>query len=348
MYNPFLEQQKFFQNLGKTMGGGMPNMFNPESMMSGFADWQKNWTDYMSKSKETVNPWTDWQKNWFNSMPNTNPMQNPWGNPWGAKIPGMDIYSKLYTFWQGMSNPTEFMATYPEKYNDLMQEYYKSILPEGSFNYFEKPKDLMDACVAFYQNMMSPWMKIDENILKRISAGDKQAYIDFFKEISEKYEETFGKAFNMMGLGINREKNAEEMQAISSYYKMLFAAGELAALVVNTGTATMKDLVEKYQDIIKKGEAVTSFKEFYKLWYKVNEDALLDLFNTNEFSKAFTNFADKYAKYMIATNKMYERNLSSLPIPTKTDMDSLYQTVYELRKDVHYLKKEIEALKNNK
>ena len=37
--------------------------------------------------------------------------------------------------------------------------------------------------------------------------------------------------------------------------------------------------------------------------------------------------------------------LSSLPIPTNSEMKSVYKTVYDLRKDVRDLKKEIAALR---
>ncbi len=344
MYNPFWEQQqKLFQNFTKNMGMPFPNMFGAENTMPNMGDFYKKWMESMTGAQTMpANPWADFYKTWSSGMANM-----PGIPGMGAfKMPGMEIYGQLYDFWKGMSNPTEFMANYQEKYSDLMQQYYKSILPEGSMQYFQKPKELMDTCVSFYQNIMSPWMKIDEDILKRISSGDKQAYIEFFKQANAKYEESFGKMFNMMGMGINREQYADEMQAMSAYYKMLLAAGELSALLYNTGTDTMKDVVAKYQQIIQKGEAITSFKEFYKLWYQVNEDALLSLFNTEAFSIAFGNFSDKYAQYMIATNKVIERKLAPLPIPTKTDMDSLYLTVHNLRKEVRQLQKEIEALKN--
>ena len=41
---------------------------------------------------------------------------------------------------------------------------------------------------------------------------------------------------------------------------------------------------------------------------------------------------------------MFGRNLSSLPIPTNKDMDGLYKTVYDLRKAVRDLQKEVAAL----
>ena len=51
---------------------------------------------------------------------------------------------------------------------------------------------------------------------------------------------------------------------------------------------------------------------------------------------------------MIAQNKVYERMLSTLPIPTNTDMKSLYKTVYDLRKDVRDLKKALAGKEDKK
>jgi len=67
-------------------------------------------------------------------------------------------------------------------------------------------------------------------------------------------------------------------------------------------------------------------------------------FATDEFAKVFDDFSDRYAQYMIAQNKVYERMLAFLPIPTNTDMKSLYRTVYDLRKEVRDLKKAVAAL----
>ena len=43
-------------------------------------------------------------------------------------------------------------------------------------------------------------------------------------------------------------------------------------------------------------------------------------------------------------NKVYERALSALPIPTNTDMKSLYKTVYDLRKEVRDLSRAVAGM----
>ena len=253
-------------------------------------------------------------KNLFGGMPN----MESWTQMWSGKIPGMDAYTKLFDLWKGMEDPIAFLQNYQEKYTDFMQEVFKNFLPAGSMALFEKPQDLANTC------------------------------IDFFKDFNTKYEESVEKMFSMMGMGANREANEDQMKVVNAYIKMLFTAGELSVLISDSIRDSSKVLVDRYQKNIKEGKVVTTFREFYDLWYNVTEEVLLGLLNTDEFSKVFGDFSDKYAQYMIALNKVQERMLASLPIPTKTDMNSLYKTVYDLRKAVRDLTREVESLKGKK
>lgn len=339
MSNPFWEQQQqLFKTWNDTVTSQIPGMEAYANMYKAFAP---NVTDYWSRLGEMMpNPVKSWQ-NMFGSVPSF----DSFSEMWPFKVPGLDMYTKAFDLWKGLSNPASFLQDYQGKYMDLMQDMLKNFIPTGSLPFLGNSKELLDTCVDFYKNILEPWMKIDPSILERIAAGDQKAYVEFFKECNQRYEESFGKMFNMMGLGANREANADQMKFMSSYIKMLFSAGELVALVLNACQESMHTLLDRYQKNLKEGKMVTTFREFYDLWYNVTEEVLLELLGTDEFSKAFADFADKSSKYMIASNKMYERMLKPLPIPTKTDMDSLYRTVYDLRKDVRDLHTQLDALK---
>ena len=264
---------------------------------------------------------------------------------WPAKIPGIDTAAKVFDLWKGASDPATFARDYAEKYMDLMQDVFKGFLPEGSLAFMQRPMDFMDTLVNYYQQNFAPLMKVDDEILKRIAQGDLKAYTDFFRSFNEQYEETIGKYYNMMGLGLNRESNEDYMQALSAYNKAMFATGELMSLVMTTGAESMTELTSNMQKVLSEGQSLTTFREFYDLWSKTTEGELMKLFDTDEFAKTFDNFADMYSQYLIANNKVVERALSSLPIPTNSDMKSLYKTVYDLRKEVRDLKRELKELK---
>ena len=371
--NPFMDyQQQFYktwtENLSKIPGmeayknmadAMAPGMENYMKFWSDMANGQNNpWASYMNMmSGMTQNPWESFMK----MMPDMS--QNPWSgfmktmtdmsqNPFMKmmpnfsqyKIPGMDMYSKMLSMWQGMSDPMSFAKDFPEKYMDLMQDVFGMFLPDTAQGFMQKPMQLMDTCVNFYKQTMEPWMQIDKGILDRISAGDMTAYIDFFKEMNEKYDETFSKYFNMLGMGLNRESNEDYMKAMNAYNKCMFSAGEVMAQVMNSCSEGAKKMVEQFQANIAEGKSPTTFREFYDLWYNATEGQLVKLLETEEFAQSFDDFSDKYSRYLSAMNKVYERMLAGLPIPTNTDMKSLYKTVYDLRKDVRDLKRGLAKL----
>ena len=370
------------ENYWKSVSAMMDGENNPWKGMIENNPWMPNtdanpWKSLMEnnpwKSLMENNPWKSMLENnpWMPKAPKTafNPWEafanlmptmdnNPWkmfgnmmpdfANPFQYKIPGMEMYKKVFDLWQGMSNPAEFARDFTDKYMDLMQDSLSMLLPDGAMSFIQKPMDLMQTIVGYYQQAMQPWFQIDEDIMKRLASGDVAAYQDFFKQLTEKYNETLDKFFNMEGLGLNREANADLMKAMNTYNKAMFSTGELMALVMNTLNDSMKDFVAKYQSLVADGKAPTTFREFYNLWSGVTEAALTKLLETEQFARAFDDFADKCAQFMIAMNKEYERMLAFLPIPTNTDMKSLYKTVYELRKEVRDLKRAVAELQEKK
>lgn len=343
MENPFWEQQQELFKLWNENMGKLPGM-------SAYADMYKNmmpnFTEYWSKFMETIPTPASFMGNFNQLLPGANGFWKNLGNLWpnftGAatmfpfQLPGMDIYSKIFDMWKGIGDPTTFIKTFQEKYMDLVQDMFRNFVP-GSNGWFNQPKELIDTCVSFYQQFMAPWVKLDDGLMQRVLNGEPGALKEFFQQLNERYDESFGKLFNMMGMGINREANADYMQAVNSTIKAMFATGELMTTITETCRSSMNTLVERYQANLAQGKMVSTFRDFYDLWYTVTEDALVKLFNTDEFAQMFGTFAQKWSEYMSRMNKVYERMLSSLPIPTNTDMKALYKTVYDLRKQVRDL-----------
>ena len=359
--NPFMDyQQQFFktwtENMSKVPGfDAFQKMFPQQPQFPQMPDMQSFWKAFTPVAMPNVTEyWKNFQsmvpgmENYWKSFQSMIPAAPDFSTMFPYKIPGMDMYTKFFDLWKGMTNPVTFAQDFQEKYMDLMQDTFRSVMPENVSNMIAKPMELMDTCVNFYKQSLSPWMQLDEDLIKRIGEGDMSAYTDFFKQFNAKYSETLEKYFNIAGLGLNREANEEQMQAINAYYKMMFSGAELSSLVMNNINDSMKTMFEKFQALIAEGKVPATFREFYDLWYKTTEAGLEKLLDTEEFAEAFGEYLDKYSEYTIAMNKEYERMLSSLPIPTNTDMKSLYKTVYDLRKAVRDLQREVETLKTAK
>ena len=213
----------------------------------------------------------------------------------------------------------------------------------GFFDFLTKPQQVIDYCKDVCQKIC-PRIEMDEEFIDKLSEGNMDDYVDFFTQAQEQYEETLGKLVNKMNLGINLEAMDEQQKAMDAYCRLIFSTGKLAAMMAKNNIDSGKNIMENYNKMVKEGKSISKFTEYYDLWYSTNEKNLIALFSTESFSKAFGDFSDKYFKYISANNAVLERYLSKLPIPTNKDMNSLYLTVYTLRKDVRDLKKEVEKL----
>ncbi len=345
--NFFQEQQKYLTNLSNSYKEFCEKMLGgyPFAKISAFPT-IPSFAPFLTPMQDYYKAYTENMEKMINMQKNNIPAPVAQGfKSYADNIPGMDIYKKFFDLWQDMvKNPSEMFSTFAPKYNELITEVIKKFIPRDSLQIFSKPTEIMSTAMDYYNKFMAPWMEIDKELLNRVCCGDSKAYIEFFKVVNEKYDESFGKVFNVMGLGLNREDFEEQMQLYSGYNKVMFAAAELMAMVMDTLKDAAEDVFKKYNEMLASDEEIKSFKDFYSIWFKSNEDTILRLFNTDEFSKVYGKFADQCGKFMIMMNKAYEKALSFLPIPTKTDMDSLYKTVYELRKEVRSLKKELVGL----
>ncbi len=332
--NPFMDYWKGFTE-------NMPNMgeywTNFQNMIPNMQDYWKNYANLIPG-----------MNNYWDSFAKMMPNPEKFAEMAPFKVPGFEAYTKVFDMWKSFGDPSAMVDDFQKKFNDVTGEIIKSLFPENVQPFMAKPMDFMNMMVEYYKQFVAPWMEIDSDIMNRLAQGDADAYVDFFKDYMAKYEENVEKYFSVLGMGLNREANADYMKAMNQWNKAMISMGELLAVITKTGNESFNQIAEKVQADLAEGKSITTFRDFYTVWYSVTEAAYEKLLATDEFAKVFDDFSDRYAQYMIAQNKVYERMLAFLPIPTNTDMKSLYKTVYDLRKDVRDLKKGLAAVEAKK
>lgn len=346
--NPFMDYWKGFSDKMPGMNEYWANlqkmMPNMENYMQALQNAMPNMNDFWKTFTNMVPGMNTYWDNFAKMMPNPEMFQNM--APFN--MPGLDAFTKVFDMWKTFGDPTAMVQDFQTKYMDATTEIIKSLFPVQLQPFVTRPMDFMKLMVEYYKQFVSPWMEIDSDIMQRIAQGDPDAFIDFFKDYQKKYEEELEKYFTIMGMGLNREANEDYMKAINQWNKAMISLGELMAVVSKTSEESFSKIGEKIQTDLSEGKSITTFRDFYNVWYTVTEEAFEKLLATDEFAQVFDDFADRYAQYMIAQNKVYERMLAFLPIPTNTDMKALYKTVYDLRKDVRDLKKAVAAKEEKK
>ena len=212
----------------------------------------------------------------------------------------------------------------------------------------ESYADLGKTVNTAFAYFMAPWKDKREELLDCItkaSTGDKESYARFVSLVTDAYQSSFGKLFNMNNIGITKDKADMNLQMLDSYVRMMFSYFEIAANVQNILRDANTELWQQVQELLADPEKEFTFKDFYDMWIKVNSAAVNKFYYTDEFADFINEYATNAYDFKIKADRFMESMLSSLPIPTNSEMKSVYKTVYDLRKDVRDLKKEIAALR---
>lgn len=268
------------------------------------------------------------------------------------------VYGDMFAFWQELAgamplDTPEKIKQYSDKAVDLFTQsaadMLKPIMPEQMQGLTEDFMKFFKTSNDTMQSMVLPWLRDKDyfqNAFTKMSKGEEGAYNEFLEYAFEAYQKSFGKLFNIAGIGPNRDQQEEQFRTMDAYMKFVFEFAEMMSKVADIGQKTSQDVLGKYSEMFTSADGAVDFKDFYTTWIRTNEDAFEKVFATEEFSKLFDSFAKSATDLKIKSDELMENMLSSLPIPTNKTMDGLYKTVYDLRKQVAALEKQVAALQN--
>jgi hypothetical protein len=100
-------------------------------------------------------------------------------------------------------------------------------------------------------------------------------------------------------------------------------------------------VIEDYMTMSVDGEQPQTFDEFYKYWSKQVSATYDSVLFSEQYGQLAGNMVDEMAKFKLAYDELCESYLAHLPIARKSDMDALHKTVYDLKKEIRALKKEM-------
>lgn len=333
-----------------------------------FSTWQETFTpnhvdENQNKINDTLNP-----MEFFNPLNKINKefLENNLKS-FGKNMPfeifhkmtnSTDTYTQLYNFWQNFINNatmgdsdsiTKFYSAWQKDYMNIFSETFVPFFPQSMQDSLKVSTDIFQTYFDTTKKFSFPWIEnaaTFQDLTLKGYFGDHDALLKYTKLFRDSYDKTFGKFFTAPIMGISREYFEKQINSMDSFTNYLNTQNEFYATIYSVGSETMEKIMTNYQDMIKNGNPPETFKEFYTYWWKENEEAYKTLFNTDDFSKLLSQLTEASISFKKNFDTLLEEQLQCLPIPTKTDMNSLYKTIYTLKREVRNLKTDIDTLTN--
>lgn len=330
---------KVQENYYKAWQDSIKNFQADKSLLNPLAD----------SSKIPVQMYQDWLKAIQNSLGlYTSLVPDPVARDAMDKMArSFNMYSSLALFWDNFFNngtvggekengPAATIKKWQENYFKVLTEYFTFGLPEGFADIVKKSGEI---AVIYQQNLtdlFKPWIASSPDLQEQffhVLSGDREAWLTFLKNWQKIYQQSYGKLLNIPGIGPTGNLAGKMLASFDSYVQYVSSLNGFLAGIYKTGFDAMEGLSRKMDELRAQSKAPASFKEFYDLWWRNNEETYLQLFKTESFGRMFSEMVDAGARLKKRFNDVMASVLSLWPIATQKDMDSVYKSIYQLKKD---------------
>jgi len=252
--------------------------------------------------------------------------------------------------WKSIQDKTFNMDQYkqymnPAMYKEFMDKYF-SFMPESSRNYMQQMTDMMQGGM---KNMGGMNMNGMQQMREMMGNMPGMNGTEMFSNVLSAYTNLH----NMMDSAVSPitrmmtpnkyTKSAAEMQDIANRMMVYnIKNAELQYMVYNQGTKVMDALAENIAAKMENGEEVKSMMAVYQEWMNISDKTFVSLFESDHYSVLMAEVSALQLKLKKDVEGQMEKMLENVPVATRSEMDELYKTIYELKKEVRQLEKMME------
>ncbi|MDA8336156.1 MAG: hypothetical protein M0Z41_14435 [Peptococcaceae bacterium] len=251
-------------------------------------------------------------------------------------IRSSNMYTNLASLWRDFldGEAAGNHRKWQQDYHKILNEFLTFGLPAGITDLI---KTSGEVALIFQQNIVNlfkPWIgsspALQEKFLRALG-GDRDACLAFLAEWQNIYQQSFGKLVHIPGVGPSGNVPAKMLAGFDSYVQYVSSLNDFLAGIYKTGFDAMEGLSQKMDELRSQGKTPASFKEFYELWWKNNEDTYLQLFKTESFGRMLAEMVDAGARLKKRFDDILANVISLWSVPTQKDMDSVYRSINALK-----------------
>ncbi|RYG03540.1 MAG: hypothetical protein EOO02_08180 [Chitinophagaceae bacterium] len=307
-----------------------------ENMTGMFQQYQEILTSNWAKLQENMKNGTaqDAYKNMINASESFAKFNELWAPMWKSiqdKTFNMDVYKQWMNPLASKDLMDKFLGfmpesgrTYMQQMGTMMQDSMKQMGTMGG-QQFQQMRSMMG-------NMM-PSMNANE-----MFGGMLNGYNQFYNTMNEAVA-----PFTKMTAPNQHTKNMVEWQDIANRMAVYnIKNAELQYMMYTQGTKVMDKLAENVMQKIESGQEINSVMALFQEWMNLSDKTFVSLFEGDEYSKLMAEVSAMQLRLKKDIENQMEKMMVGIPVATRSEMDELYKTIYDLKKQVRQMEKMME------
>lgn len=304
---------------------------NYEQLLSFFSNWSNTMNSTYSEMLKNFNAGST-NKDAFSGMFNNAEVYMKMFQLWMPML--KSIQDKTFTpeTFQSMFNVTIFKDIMDKMFN-MQPDFMKNMTEEAKANGY-KLMDFSKLSFDNFKNMMTTSLPNANEMFKNM-------YDNYTKATTE-MNNALAPFLKLVSAGVAKQE-AENMQELVNEFNLFnMKNAQMQYMIYTTGLKAMDDFAASIYNKVRNGEEITSFLNLYSEWLSTNDKTFVSLFESDEYSTMQSGLNSFGMKLKRNIDLQMEKAFANMPLINRSEMDALYKTIYELKKRISTLEKQIE------
>lgn len=346
---------EMWNNMMTNWNNWMSNMNNTQNWFNGLQNWNnmfnmdswkkatENWTGIFNQYSEALNSnFAKFQENMQNGT-----TQDVFKNMMNASEGFTKFYEMWMPMWKNIQDKTFNMDVYkemmnPAAYKEMMDKYF-GFIPETARQYMQQATEMFQN--NFKQATQGNWNNYQQMRNMFANAFPMNSN-DVFGNIMNGYNTFYNSMneavapFTKMMTPNAQTKAMMEWQDISNRIAVYnIKNAELQYMMYTQGAKVMDNLAQSIVAKIEKGQEVNSMMALYQEWMNISDKTFVELFESDAYSELMAEVSAMQLKLKKDIEMQMEKFMVGIPVATRSEMDEMYKTIYDLKKQVRQLEK---------
>lgn len=290
---------------------------------------ERNDTPWLEQSENLVNIWVETEKMWkswfdlIRSVTTAETLANACTEVKDAQ-PLLDTQAVFARFLERLTNPskdTNFLVELGKDWQPVFNNYAEL------WKIYEKNLQNLDQWAdSLRQPLMTAQAMSDDN-----ATSPTNLYWDIYKQ-------TFGNFLLSPSLGYTREFNNKLLKSFDAWTNFYKASFDYQLVLIDVWVKAFEHLV-RLASSQEKGETLQNWRQFQQVWSKVFDQAFAQTFRSENALQIQGKFLNAAMTYRLHQQQLMEVFLKMNDLPTRSEIDEMHHSIYELRKEIKSLKK---------
>jgi class III poly(R)-hydroxyalkanoic acid synthase PhaE subunit len=248
--------------------------------------------------------------------------------------------------WKAMAPKLESGGDWQSVLRSYTEQFSRQLVqtPAGFAQASQDVNELWKLYLEEMQSVLNPWVESLQHSPAHMGealTGGSSELVQLTNLYWDAYERTFGRLVQSPRMGFNRELEEKLLRGFDAWTDFRRVSMDYQMVLADTWSRVFERVMRELVTLNGQGKQIQSLRDLLRLWTDVADKELEESFQSETYVKAQSRLFNATMQYRLREQAIVETYLKMSYIPTRSEVDEVHRSIYELRKELRTLKKEL-------